>query len=127
MASLPAALSGAIFDVEAESTRGNGSNVTLVTLLVDKKKVHVVLNLLKQCDSVLRAKQEIMPKHLSKITVVSANNSEDTAKDLVAELERHKLETFHYFVNTYGTNLVISSDKLIETVALLHRYCELDK
>ncbi|GHT93972.1 hypothetical protein FACS1894122_10080 [Alphaproteobacteria bacterium] len=102
----------------------NGSSIMLA---VDKKKVHAVLNILKKCDSVLRAKQELMPKPVSKITVVSANNSEDIAKDLVAELERHKLETVHYFVNTYGTNLIIPSDKLVETVALLHRYCELDK
>ncbi|GHU17905.1 hypothetical protein FACS189472_05450 [Alphaproteobacteria bacterium] len=103
----------------------NGSNVTLV--LVDKKKVHAVLNFLKQSAFVVRAKQEIMPKPVSKVTVVSANNSEDIAKDLVRELERHKLETVRYFVNTYGTNLIIPSDKLVETVALLHRYCELDK
>ncbi|GHT97730.1 hypothetical protein FACS1894126_2350 [Alphaproteobacteria bacterium] len=109
----------------------NGSNVTLVTLvmlvLVDKKKVPAVLNILKQCDFVVRVKQEIMPKPVSKVTVVSANNSEDIAKGLVRELERHKLETVRYFVNTYGTNLIIPSDKLVETVALLHRYCELDK
>ncbi|MDR2681877.1 MAG: aspartate kinase [Holosporaceae bacterium] len=97
------------------------------SLMVDKKKAISVTSLLKQCDGVTCVKQEIVQKHVAKISVVAANNSEDITNDLVKELEKHRIDLFRYSTNSCGTHLIIAGDKLIETIALLHQYCELDK
>ncbi|MDR2794613.1 MAG: aspartate kinase [Holosporaceae bacterium] len=102
-------------------------NFKKTSLMVDKKKAISAINLLKQCDGVTCAKQEIVQQPVAKISVVASNNSEDVTKDLVKELEKHKMEPFRYSTNARGTNLIIAGDKLAETIALLHKYCELDK
>ncbi|MDR3179936.1 MAG: aspartate kinase [Holosporaceae bacterium] len=104
-----------------------GQNSKKTSLMVDKKKALLAINLLKQCDGVTCAKQEIAQQSMAKINVVAANNSEEITKDLVKELEKHKMKPFRYSTNACSTSLIIAGDKLAETIALLHKYCELDK
>jgi aspartate kinase len=98
-----------------------------VDILFDKKKTTVAMHILKHCNFVNSVRQIIVRRQFSLVSVIGSFISAETCKILVNTLLSGKVEVFKLSMMTYKVNLVISSDKLFESIAILHKYCELEK
>ncbi|MDR0580828.1 MAG: aspartate kinase [Holosporaceae bacterium] len=98
-----------------------------VDILLDKKKTAFALNILKNCDFVRSARQTVVRKPSSQISVIGSSISSETGKFLVKILENKKIEVFKFSVADYKVNLIVASDKLTEAIESLHKYCGLEK
>jgi aspartate kinase len=98
-----------------------------IDILLDKKKTAIALNMLKSCPFVKSARQIVARKTLSRISIIGSSVSPKTGKILVEVLKSKKIEVFGLSIINYRANLIVSSDKLLEAIALLHRHCGLEK
>ncbi|MDR1982599.1 MAG: aspartate kinase [Holosporaceae bacterium] len=96
-------------------------------ILLDKKKTAVAVHVLKNCDFVRSVRQIIVRKQFSQISVIGSLMTTETCKMLTDALISDRIETFGFSVANYKVNLIVSSDKLLESIAVLHRYCGLEK
>jgi aspartate kinase len=105
-----------------------GQDPRKASLLVDKKNVAVAINLLKEQPFIRSIKQEVTQRHSSKISIISTDNSGKAAIDLVTELSRRRrMEVFGHFCSAHRTSLVVPGNKMVMTVAALHKYFGLDQ
>jgi aspartokinase len=98
-----------------------------VEILFDKKKTAIAMHILKHCDFVRSVRYSIVRRQFSLISVVGSFISAETCKMLVNTLFSEKVEVFKHSMTARKVNLVISSDRLFESIAVLHRYCELER
>jgi aspartate kinase len=110
--------------IRAEILKGESGKTSL---LLDKKKAILALNILKNCDFVKNLRQIAVRRASSQISVVGSLISDKTGKLLTDVLQKAKIETFGFSTTDHRVNLIISGDKLLESVALLHQYCGLEK
>jgi aspartokinase len=98
------------------------------SIFIDKKNVAAAMNLLKQQTFIRSIKQEVTQRHSSKISIVFTDNSGKAAIDLVTELSRRRrMEVFGHFCSAHRTSLVVPGNKMVITVAALHKYFGLDQ
>ncbi|MDR0631663.1 MAG: aspartate kinase [Holosporaceae bacterium] len=96
-------------------------------VLLDKKKITVALRILRNCDSVESARQVISCKPSSRISVIGSSISTKTSNLLINALKTKRIEVSESSLTDHKINLVVLSDKLLESVALLHKHCGLGK
>jgi aspartate kinase len=105
----------------------NDQDSRKASLLTDKKNVPAALDLLSQQPFIRSVKQEVTQRHSSKISIISMNNSEKAAIELVTEFSRRRMEVFCHFYSANRTSLIVPGHKLMSMITVLHRYCGLDK
>ncbi|MDR0968739.1 MAG: aspartate kinase [Holosporaceae bacterium] len=98
-----------------------------IEILTDKKKTAAALNLLKNCDFVKNARQIVARRPSSRISVIGSSVSKEVGQSLADLLAAEKIDVFGFSAMGCGINLIVSSDKLLEAVALLHKHCGLGK
>jgi aspartate kinase len=98
-----------------------------IDILIDKKKTAIALNALKNCEFIKGARQVVVRRQFSRISAVGSSISAETGKTLAEFLRAEKIEVFKFSATDYRTNLIVSGDKLLESVALLHKHCGLGK
>ncbi len=98
-----------------------------VNIMVDNKRTPEVINILENCDFVLKVKQEIVRRNFSKISVIGSSIYESVGRELAKELKGKKISIFGCSAKQHRANLVISSDQLLNAVSVLHKYCGFDK
>jgi aspartokinase len=96
-------------------------------ILLDKKKISIALNLLKNCDFIRNVRQIVMSKPTSRISVIGSSVSPEVGKILTAVLRNKKIEVLRCSTANYKVNLIVSSDSLLEAITLLHKHCGLEK
>jgi aspartate kinase len=96
-------------------------------ILLNKKSMTIAMNILKNCDLVESAKQVVVRRTSSRISVVGSSMSAATADDLIGTLRAKKIEALGFTVTNHRISIMVSSDKLLESVALLHKHCGLGK
>jgi aspartate kinase len=96
-------------------------------VLLNKKKTTAAMSILKHCDFVKNVRHIIIRKQFSLISIIGSFISTETCRLLVCALEAGRIETFGISQAAYRVNIIVSSDKLFESIAVLHKYCELDK
>jgi aspartate kinase len=111
--------------IRAEILKSGESEKT--SLLLDKKKAIIAINVLKSCEFVRNVKQIAVRRPSSQISVIGSSISEKIGKTLANVLETAKIDTFGLSITDHKVNLIISGDKLLESIALLHKYCGLEK
>ena len=98
-----------------------------ITIVVDKRKDWITVNLLKNSESVVSVKREVARRHLSKISVIGRDCSEKNCIETVEAMKNIKLEVINPSVGDYQTDFLVSSSQLTEAISFLHQYCGLDK
>jgi len=111
--------------IHAEVLKNNGS--CKVDIMIDNKRTAETINILENCDFVIKVKQKIVRRNFSKISVIGSSVCDDVSNALIKELKGKKIDTFGCLTNEYRANLIISSDQLLDAVSVLHKYCGLDK
>lgn len=111
--------------IHAEIFKNNG--LCKVNIMVDNKKTAEVINILENCDFILKVKQEIVRRNFSKISIIGSSICESVGYELAKELRGKKISMFGCSTKQYRANLIIFSDQLLNAVSVLHKYCGLDK
>jgi aspartate kinase len=101
-------------------------NPSKIDVLVDKKKSSIAINLLKNCDFIKSARQ-VVARPSSRINVIGSSISPAIADNLVDVLKSEKIETFAVSVYSHRVDLIVSGNKLLESIAILHKHCGLEK
>ncbi|MDR2267870.1 MAG: aspartate kinase [Holosporaceae bacterium] len=111
--------------IRAESLkRDEGEKIDII---LDRKKSSIAINLLKNCDFVKCVRQVVSRKPSSRISVIGASISSEIAKELANVLRSEKIEVFETAAGGCRVDLTITSNKLLESIAILHRHCGLEK
>jgi aspartate kinase len=111
--------------IRAEMLKGDDDGK--LDLLADKKKGAVVLSILKNCEDVRSVKQIVVRRPYSRISVVGTFASAETAEVPANILREKKTEALTTSSSNRRASLIVPSDKLQESIALLHKYCGLEK
>ncbi len=94
-------------------------------IMIDKDKSTATINILSNCDFIINVKQEVMRKHLSRISVIGNSASDSVAQELSKVLQSENINVLEKNSARYRVNFVIPSDKLQIAAAKLHKYCGL--
>jgi aspartate kinase len=94
------------------------------SVIMDKKKMIMAMNLLRSCSLVLDFKQEMIRRHFSFLNVVGLISAE-MREELSQLLRRKKIETFGSYHADYRIGFVISTDQLLNAITVLHKHCGL--
>ena len=70
---------------------------------------------------------EVSRKHLSRISVIGKNCSEESRAQMVNLLKNNKIYVLDGVVYDYQIDLLVASNQLIEAISFLHKYCGLDQ
>jgi aspartate kinase len=98
-----------------------------IDIIMDKRKTSLAINLLKNCDFVKSVRQVVSRRPLSRISVIGASISSETADELANILESKKVEVFETSASGCRVDLTVTSGRLLESIAILHKYCGLEK
>jgi aspartate kinase len=96
-------------------------------IILDRKKSSIAINLLKKCDFVKSVRQVVSRKSSSRISVIGAFISSEIADELANVLKSEKVEVFESVVNGCRVDLTVASNRLWESIAILHKHCGLEK
>jgi aspartate kinase len=94
-------------------------------IMVDKKKTEFVMSLLADLSSVFHVNREIVKKSFSQVSVIGTFASTDVGNCLIAELRKCKIDAFIGSTSQFCVGLIVSSDKLLDAITVLHKYCGL--
>lgn len=95
-------------------------------LLVDKEKISTTINLLNNSGFIADAKQKVVSKGLSRVSVVGQCGTDSIIKELVNVLARNHIDVIATSSACYRINFVIAVSQLQSAVAVLHKYCGLE-
>lgn len=98
-----------------------------ITLMVSNKLTQLTISVLKNLECVTKVEQKVANKNLSKISVIGASITEDIGKYIENELRKNKINTFMSLSSDYSSNIIVESRQLLNSIAVLHKYCGLDK
>ena len=98
-----------------------------VKIILDKRREPTAIALLKNCKFVSDVKPEVSRKHLSRISVIGKNCSEESREQMVNLLKNNKIYVLDGVVYDYQIDLLVASNQLIEAISFLHKYCGLDQ
>lgn len=98
-----------------------------INIMVSNKLTNLAIDLIKKLDFVIDVEQKITRSHFSKISVIGASITGDIGKDMEKELKKNKINPFGTLSNEYRSNIIIASNQLLNSIAVLHNYCGLDK
>lgn len=97
------------------------------TLLLNKHQAPLAIKLLRSSNLVTEVRYRFSRKPLSKISVVGNDLDLNVAQNLVAELKQNHVESFIGTISEHKINLIITSEHLLDSISILHKYCGLDK
>lgn len=95
-------------------------------ILIDKEKVATAINVLNNCDFVTEARQEVIRKGCSRISVIGKCNTDSVVSELVHVLNRNHIDVLAMSYATYRINFVIAVEQLMSAISILHKYCGLE-
>ncbi len=97
-----------------------------MSILVDRKKLTLVKEILNNIKAVTGVKQEMVRRHYSRVSVIGSNFEEDEGAQIIGVLKSVGIEVFCCSQKKYGINLVLSTENLLKAVDVLHKNCGLE-
>lgn len=108
--------------IKAEMFCGNRE----ITIMVSNKLTQSTISVVKGLDCVVRVGQKVASQNLSKMSVIGASITEEVGKYIETELKKNKINTFLCSSSEYRLNVIVESRQLLNSIAVLHKYCGLD-
>lgn len=97
------------------------------SILIDKRKTHLMLSILNNEKRILNVKQEMTRRHCSCISIVGRGLNFEDCSRLTFLLKNTDIEVFYCSIRDYSINLVVSADCLIKAIEVLHKELGLEK
>ncbi|MDR3156204.1 MAG: aspartate kinase [Holosporaceae bacterium] len=101
----------------------NGSHKFII--VVDKKQTDFIMNLLSGMSFVSSVGREMVRKSFSQINVIGTAALANVSNHLIGELKKSRIDAFIGSSSPFRIGLIVPSDKLIDAVDALHKYCGL--
>lgn len=98
-----------------------------VNVMLDKRHASIALALIRDSNFTSDARYKFSRKPLSKISVVGADLNTNVGQNFIAELKKHKIDSFVGTVTLHKINLIVATEQLLDAISVLHKYCGLDK
>ena len=98
-----------------------------VNVMLDKRYASIALSLIRNSSCISDARYKFSRKPLSKISVVGADLNTNVGQNFIAELKKHKIDSFVGTVTLHKINLIVATEQLLDAISVLHKYCGLDK
>lgn len=95
---------------------------TVITM--DSKKLPLAKVILKNHEKISSLKQEVMPKAISKISIIGSAIDETK---IVNALRENKIGVVNYHKNARRLDLIIFAPQLLKAISFLHTTCGLDQ
>lgn len=96
-----------------------------ICILVDKQKVPVLTSLLSAESDVISFKREISRKNFSRVSIIGSDLNSNDCESIISKLNSAKIEVFCCSIRKNGINLIVLTEKLLKSVDVLHKSCEL--
>lgn len=109
--------------IQCDSVENNGK----VNVMLDKRHASIALSLIRDSNCISDARYKFSRKALSKITIVGSDLTADLGQNFIAELKKHKIDSFVGTVTLHKINIIVATEQLPEAISVLHKYCGLDK
>ncbi len=97
------------------------------SILVDRQKIPLLQSLLSKESYIQTAKQELVRKNISRISIIGSNFTQNDCEKVISDLNRSKIEVFYCSIRKNGINLIVLTENLLKSIEVLHENCGLEK